>query len=266
MPKKMISPMCCKKGHVFCKECIYQYILQKKKDIDSLVNQYEIQQSKLKEDNLLKQNMEKQQEIQQFDMKVNGISVTSNVQQVTSVSSQKNSNVPEGFQTIQTPTGKLLVPKDQPKTKSDDTKEKEDNQRKTLNSFWVPGVGVDTHVISLMEKPSKDIKCPAGNHNIRLKQLTKINFKESKDEDALFECPVCCRPFNKSSKACVLEECGHVACVSCFDKVKQSSLCFECSKKFKEKEVIKLEATGTSYAGSVGEKLTAKVVTPTPWF
>lgn len=35
--KHFINPMCCQKGHVFCKECIFECLLSQKKDIQRYV-------------------------------------------------------------------------------------------------------------------------------------------------------------------------------------------------------------------------------------
>lgn len=35
--KPVIDPLCCPKGHVFCKECILECLLSQKKDIQRLV-------------------------------------------------------------------------------------------------------------------------------------------------------------------------------------------------------------------------------------
>lgn len=36
--KPFIDPMCCQKGHVFCKECILECLVAQKKDIQRFVN------------------------------------------------------------------------------------------------------------------------------------------------------------------------------------------------------------------------------------
>ena len=37
-----------KKGHLFCKECIYEYLLEKKKEIQRQLEIYEDQQKKIR--------------------------------------------------------------------------------------------------------------------------------------------------------------------------------------------------------------------------
>jgi len=147
-----------------------------------------------------------------------------------------------------------------------------------LRSFWVPGVDEKSSSNSptIDKKPTTEVQCPESDHIIRLKQLIKLNLtvskKDSKEEESgkktaqsSYECPVCSRGLSGAIKATVIKKCGHVICCPCLEKIKKDAQCYVCSKKFKEKHLIKLQSGGTGYAGSTGDKLTAKVVTPTAW-
>jgi len=144
-----------------------------------------------------------------------------------------------------------------------------------LKSFWVPGVDEKSLTPTAEKKPSTDVQCPESQHPIRLKQLIKLNLTETKnrkEEESsgkgakeTYECPVCSRTLSGAVKAAVLKKCGHVMCCPCLDKLKKDGQCYVCSKKIKDKHIIKLQSGGTGFAGSTGEKLTAQVVTPTAW-
>ena len=63
------------KGHVFCKECIYEFLLSQKKEASRQLELYEEQQKKLKEEADRKEFERKQKEIEHFDKTVIGIGV-----------------------------------------------------------------------------------------------------------------------------------------------------------------------------------------------
>lgn len=155
----------------------------------------------------------------------------------------------------------------------------------------VPGVGDATVSEDLVKKPSSEVMCPESEHPLRLKQLIKLQLtpvtSKSEKEKGRYQCPSCCRVLTKAVKTILYQvlspivlhkwkDCGHVICQVCHDKTKQDSACFVCSKKFKDRHVIKIqtggkstcgcfEFLGTGYSGGTGEKLTAKIVTATAW-
>lgn len=120
---------------------------------------------------------------------------------------------------------------------------------------------------TVVKKPSSEIKCPEGDHPVRLKQLIKLSFSVTKstEEKHRFQCGVCSKTLTNAVKTVALRRCGHVICGTCAGPIKKEGLCPMCSQKFNDGDVIPLQTGGTGYAGSLGEKLTAKVVTPTAW-
>jgi nitric oxide synthase-interacting protein len=219
-----IEPVCCKKGHLFCKECIYEYLLNQKNEIQKLLKKYEEQQKKIKEEEEQKLLELKEKKIKEFDKTILSIIPNS-----TSIDNNLSLNQND------------LIDKKQ-----------------TLNSFWVPGVTKDINS-SLIEKPSTETYCPDDKHILRLKELIKINFSLNKNiknnENSHYQCGVCCKTLTNKTKCGVLKKCGHVLCINCLNEVKKDKICSICSKPVKEKYIIIIHSGGTGYAGSLGEKL-----------
>jgi len=247
--KTFVEPMCCSKGHVFCKECIYGCLLRQKQDIGEQMLKYDEQVQRLETENPRIENERRIKEIEDFDKSAHGL----------------NLDGPQAFKTKAEPKLDL---------KKFDA-EKKIAKKLELKSFWVPGVGDPTLTPTLLKKPSTETTCPEGNHPLRLKKLVKMKCavnKNPQDEKlsgkgvtGTYQCPVCCKTLAGAMKAAVLKTCGHVICIHCLDQLKKEEQCAVCSVKFKEKSVIKLQSGGTGYSGSLGEKLTATVTTPTAW-
>src|SRR5437870_4140756 len=98
-----------------------------------------------------------------------------------------------------------------------------------------------------MKKPSGKIKCPAGNHSIRLKQLHSVEWTPAvAGSEVKFVCPVCSKAITNATTSILLTHCGHVCCKMCWGKiVKDSKSCYVCQKAFTDSEFIPLESGGT---------------------
>jgi len=122
-----------------------------------------------------------------------------------------------------------------------------------------------------IKKPNTFTTCPEENHPLRLKQLFGMQFKPNKNYDSKsdgkmgrYECWGCCKTLNNAVKSIAISKCGHVICKTCADAIQNDKACPQCSKKFKEKHLIKID-TGTSYAGSSGTKLNVTQLSETAW-
>jgi nitric oxide synthase-interacting protein len=200
---------------VFCKECIYERLLAQKKEIDQNIQKWQEHERKLKEDELRKQVEKVEKEIQTFDKLESGILV---------------------------PTSQMVPPKP--------PEEKQHEVGKTptpVGSYWIPSLAPGGKE-EVVKKPNKFTTCPEGNHPLRLKQLFALEFKPNKsfsDKDpksGRYECWVCCKTLNNATKSVALSKCGHVICKGCADTIKKDGTCPQCNKKFKEKNMIKIEA------------------------
>ncbi|XP_010927798.1 E3 ubiquitin-protein ligase CSU1 [Elaeis guineensis] len=70
--KPFIDPLCCQKGHVFCKECILECLLPQKKDIKRKLAAPAAQQKQEKEEEEEKLMLQKARELDAFDQQNHG--------------------------------------------------------------------------------------------------------------------------------------------------------------------------------------------------
>mmetsp|Transcript_26865 Transcript_26865/g.37842 ORF Transcript_26865/g.37842 Transcript_26865/m.37842 type:complete len:294 (-) Transcript_26865:1291-2172(-) len=243
-----IDPMCCNKGHLFCKECIYGYMLNQKKENARMLEKWEEQERKLQEEREQKELEDREREIHEFDKSVHGLLPVTNASSTQIIQHQDKTN----------------------NNNNNVTRKEDPRKGLKLNSFWVPSLTPEAQP-SVLKKPSTEIKCPEGDHVLRLKQLTAIMYSENKDKEAAqegkYRCGSCFKTLSNAVRTVCLKKCGHIICAGCYDRVKSDKVkqCPQCSKPFKEKHVIKMETGGTGFAGSAGEKLNATKVTPTAW-
>jgi len=131
-----------------------------------------------------------------------------------------------------------------------------------LTAFWVPGVQVVAVPENVKKPELEDPTCPEGGHTIKLKNLLSLHFTGSKaggNDKFPFECASCGKSLSNSVKTVALKRCGHVMCVQCGETMKSDKRCAICNAKIKKgKDVIPIQSGGTGYAGSLGEKLTAR--------
>jgi len=233
---EVVEPLICKKGHLFCKECVYTYLLSQKKDLAKQTEKWEEYQSKKRDEELSKEFREKEREVEEFEKRAHGL-------------------LPESAQSQ--------------KREFPSKKEEQPQKKQKLASFWVPGVRQDAEPESI-KKPSTDINCPQSEHPLKMKQLYPVHFTENTNTEGSimkngqklhYQCLVCCKTLSNTVKTAALQKCGHVMCVPCMETLKKDGQCV-CGKGLKEKNVIKLDNQGTGYSESSGERLKPKKFTP----
>eukprot|EP01101_Sappina_pedata_P011137 TRINITY_DN7256_c0_g1_i1.p1 TRINITY_DN7256_c0_g1~~TRINITY_DN7256_c0_g1_i1.p1 ORF type:complete len:322 (+),score=101.49 TRINITY_DN7256_c0_g1_i1:2-967(+) len=266
----VIDPMSCPHGHLFCRECIFKYLLKTKKALKMQHELYERQQLAISQEQSIKEELKKERQIEQFEKSMSGI-----------LPIQKSSkNCPEDDTRV---TNLLLMPS----SSSSDAKiedkgvaltlfkknlQVEQEAKKaaeTLPSFWVPSLTPDSKP-ELIKKPTKTCVCPEDSSPLRAKDLIKVIFRsvegiDEKDPNKVlnsrYECAVCHKTFTDSSKATWIQKCGLVCCTDWVENfVKTEKGCLVCSKPFSSKHLIKLQNGGTGYSGS-GHKLQAEKFT-----
>lgn len=110
------------------------------------------------------------------------------------------------------------------------------------------------------------IKCPQGDHNLRPKQLIKIEFKTDHEKQMI--CPMCKKTLNSVSEAVILKKCGHVYCGKCLKSfISESHQCTECSLYADEDDYIHIEVHNSAFATDKNkDKAVAKLEGPAPRF
>lgn len=230
--KPAVQPQCCRKGHLFCKECIFENLLTQKSEIRRKTALWEAQQKVLADKELQKQDATNAQKLQRFD-------------------EQESSILPSASR------GKEEAPVRDP--------------NKTLVCYWLPSLGPDQQPVYL-EKPSQKTTCYDGTHSLGVNSLIPVNFTSVRQIQATdpnfvksgrYECPSCIKTITNGMVTCLIRRCGHVTCKGCNDRfVVPNCKCFVCNEPVRpNKDIVTLQAGGTSFAASQsvsGENLQPK--------
>ncbi|KAK8814383.1 hypothetical protein WA158_008245 [Blastocystis sp. Blastoise] len=228
---RVVNPMACDEGHIFCKECIYKYILSKKQDYEVALRLWEADNVK-REQEEKERELEKQQNIlKDIDSATSGL-VTDPLLNRQKVLSKEQKEILEQKRVIEKLSSKVDI--------------RTDEEKSLKNIYWV-----NTPEIEVKHpKPDSTIFCPNENHPIKLKLLTPIHFEEAEENGKkIFRCPACLKQFTHQ-KIILIKECGHCLCMDCFKKfVSTSKQCFVCSKPVtKKKEFMELITGETGFS------------------
>ncbi|XP_008383972.2 E3 ubiquitin-protein ligase CSU1-like [Malus domestica] len=229
--KPFIDPMCCQKGHVFCKECILECLLSQKKDIHRKLAAHTAQQKQEKneeEDRLVQQ---KARELEAFDQQNHGAIPQNN--------DRNQSQDKTGFHGAN----------------SVKVTSYEEEALRTMKAFWLPSATPAAPV--KVDAPSTSTVCPEGNEKLTLKSLFSVYYTEDNNEkkkksslDKTFICPSCKVTLTNTLSLVALSSCGHVFCKKCADRfMAVDKVCLVCSKGCKERNLVNLAKGGTGFAG-----------------
>ncbi|XP_048447360.1 E3 ubiquitin-protein ligase CSU1-like [Pyrus x bretschneideri] len=228
--KPFIDPMCCQKGHVFCKECILECLLSQKKDIHRKLAAHTAQQKQEKneeEDRLVQQ---KARELEAFDQQNHGA--------IPQYNDRNQSQDKTGFHGAN----------------SVKVTSYEEEALRTMKAFWLPSATPAAPV--KVDAPSMSTVCPEGNEKLTLKSLFSVYYTEDNNEkkksslDKTFICPSCKVTLTNTLSLVALSSCGHVFCKKCADRfMAVDKVCLVCSKGCKERNLVNLAKGGTGFAG-----------------
>jgi nitric oxide synthase-interacting protein len=228
----IIDPLSCSKGHLFCKECIFECLLAQKKDIKRKLTSYTIQEKSDNEDKLEKIAAEKQRELDAFDR-------------------QNNSAVPHQQVTGNADDRHIFHGANSVRVTS-----YEEEALRTMKAFWLPSA--TPGAVERVQAPSTDTCCPEGNEKLKLKDLFPIIFtdvphREKKEVDlegSKFMCPSCSVTLTNTLTLVAISSCGHVFCKKCADQfIAPGKQCLACNKQCKPRNLITLEKGGTGFSG-----------------
>ncbi|XP_076928954.1 E3 ubiquitin-protein ligase CSU1-like [Bidens hawaiensis] len=237
--KPFIDPMCCQKGHVFCKECILECLLSQKKQIQRKLAAHTSQLKQEQEEESEKLMLQKAQELDAFDQQNHGA-----LPQYSDKNINRDRNNFHGANSVKTTSY-------------------EEEALRTMKAFWLPSATPDAPV--KVNAPSTSTTCPEGNENLKMKSLFSIRFtKDTNDEkkhsgrDKSYICPSCKVTLTNTLSLVGLSTCGHVFCKKCANKfVAVDKVCLVCNKGCKERNLVNLVKGGTGFAGH-GDNLEAK--------
>jgi len=269
----VIDPLSCHKGHIFCKECIYENLLSQKKDIKRQKKLYEAQQQQFREQGEAEEKKRKEAEIQAFDKIETGL-----LPQKHNVFRPLNEDGSTSTTVTPAPSSSnalALIDNNKKSTGNNGNSAPvfQDEEKPKLQAYWVPSL-TPSATDKPIEAPPKEPRCTEGNHPLKLKQLVIVRFTpnstKTEQEDpkhvynARYCCPVCRRTLTDSVKAVIFKSCGHVQCLSCCEKFSNDKICTVCDKPYREVDVIKLQSGGTGFS-SHDDNIEATKITPTPW-
>lgn len=267
--QKLEEPFCCSQGHLFCKECIMNNLLQQKKKIKRIKKELNL---KLKADSEEKRQLEQLNKELEMQIKRNRNDDFALRQSVKNA----NNSLNDALKTDE--RGKLKLKekllKDQIQRKVVfDYDNKLQKKKLAQTSFWMSGTGEDKMSVeeemansgdrekglkmaieqklkednqrqakSRKEKLQLKMICPGDNvHKIRVKDLIKVSLKTS---DKSFVCKYCEKLLN-FQKICCLKLCGHVYCVKCLKEM-PGQRCL-CGQKIQGKKIVHLKESKSGF-------------------
>ncbi|CAL5408673.1 unnamed protein product [Camellia sinensis] len=233
--KPLIDPLCCHRGHVFCKECILECLLAQKKDIQRKLAAHTAQQQQEKEEEEEKLMLQEAGELDAFDQQNHGA-----MPQYSDKNHNKDKNGFPGANSVKA----------------------EEEALRTMKAFWLPTATPEAP--AKVEAPSTGTICPEGKEKLKLKTLfpiyfTEDNYDEKKSHSLVktYICPSCKVTLTNTLSLVALSSCGHVFCKKCVDEfMAVDKVCLVCNKGCKERNLVQLGKEGTGFAGH-GDHLVA---------
>mmetsp|Transcript_5209 Transcript_5209/g.14680 ORF Transcript_5209/g.14680 Transcript_5209/m.14680 type:complete len:331 (+) Transcript_5209:106-1098(+) len=265
-----VDPLACRKGHLFCRECILKLLLSQKKANKRAMEEYERQQllaEAREEDETRKQ---KEEEVREFERTNNGL-----LPALSSNSSKESDIVPKGALAVRNGKGEVVHASMEERRQIAKTgiqlrefHRNSDNFRSEteMPSFWLPSMAPESKEEE-RKKPSRDTMCPQG-HPIVRKRLVEVKLckpssssgsskekapmdvgSSSAATDHTYCCPSCKKGLSNAMKSVLLASCGHVFCNYCTKEfIKLEAKCGACGKHVRETDYIPLESGGTGFA------------------
>ncbi|KAI8078175.1 uncharacterized protein B0P05DRAFT_470513 [Gilbertella persicaria] len=250
------DPVACSKGHLACRECMYESILQQKQAIK--------QEQKLFEQKA--QELDNQKQLQDLEAKRVLLDTFDKTQ--NSVLGDRRPTIRDGLKDepnnkkrkFSEEEAKSIAEKELEKASLQLQKDKEEASKPRLGSFWVPSVTPSADSTSIAPVKTQ-VLCTASEetHSLTLKSLIDVKFqKEDKNKDNNV-CPACLKTLTNSIKLSVMRNCGHVICNTCVDMfVAKSKKCYVCETKTKSKDIVDMSPEGTGFASASTKAMAEK--------
>lgn len=239
------EPVSCFKGHIFCKDCIMNNMLEQKKNIKSNLQQFQAEKDKEELRGYLKKRRLEEIESAQFEreaFELGGLHKIKAVQKEFTIKSRYDE---EDYERLEKEN--VIAKIRDKKTLSFDNHEMKRDLIQT--SFWLAESDkerlqqLDQTKLSIEDKkPQEKMICPGDNaHSIKLKEFVPLKF-----EGDTFLC-FGSRKQLKFQKMVALRTCGHVYIQESFDKcAKDSGVCL-CGKKFLEGDIIPILSANSAF-------------------
>lgn len=260
------NPVCCLKGRIFCKQCLFESFLHQKKENKDKISVYEQEKEKSKLSETLKLNNNNNNQPKITITTTNTNINDNNKNNLSTNDKNKSINI-------------INTNNKEEDLKKEDEKEEEYKEIKTPKPFksqrdlkdkrglWIVEendlIAESKRNMILKEKPKDVLHCPSCENKHIMGKKDYINLKlypSKEDPDNKFMCSIC-ENVLASQRVVALKKCGHVFCHKCKEQFcKQEEKCQICNTKFIHSDVIMLESSGTSFC--THNKVVSNIYTP----
>lgn len=223
-----VDPVATPSGHLYSREFIMEYLLNKKKELTRLNKQYEAQQAEAAAQAVEDQEIARENELQEFIDSQEGI-----------VDKSAPAVLNKEALAIQMIGGKR-----------DGASEELTKKRKEFlnTNFWVPTSTPDTIKTSL-KKPEKRPRSPMSGEPLKLKDLIPLTLNVDTDADEkTFLCSVSKKEL-KHQDVVLIKSTGQVMLKKVYEEcAKPDMQCPVTGKTFKASDVLELKTGGTGFS------------------
>ncbi|XP_078447698.1 phosphoinositide binding protein [Wolffia australiana] len=230
--KPFVSPLCCPKGHVFCKECILECLLAQKKDIQRKQAAYAAQQREEAEEEEEKAVQDKARALDAFDRQNHAAVPDSPRQPVTAAAAASF----QGANSVKVTSY-------------------EEEALRNMKAFWLPSA--TPSAVAKVAPPPPSTLCPEGNEKLKLKALFPLRLTPAPHGGDGYVCPACHLALTNTHSLAAVSSCGHVFCQRCASRfVAGDGACLACGARCTAKQLVNLQKGGTGFSGH-GDRLEA---------
>jgi len=236
-----VEPLVTPQGVLYDKAVVFEYILDRKKELERELKAWEAQQATEASDSASALAQAQEARIDEFVARQEGLS-----------QSDLHERQPKKGAVAST-MGRSLLEADQGKHAAD-------------TSFWVPQLTPE--VKQRVSKPDMAVRCPITSQPLRLKQLYSVQFTSADDDDAhskpdaakkaneRYICPLTKKALSNINPAAVLRPSGMVVSVKAVDKIVKKDMLdpfTDPPTQLRDKDIISLRVEGTGYSARTDE-------------
>ncbi|KAJ7158943.1 hypothetical protein C8R46DRAFT_906761 [Mycena filopes] len=272
------EPVCCKDGHLFCKECAVNDLLSQKKDLKRQKEKAEQIRKEIQAQVEQAKAAARERVLQDFERGQLGLAATPS-SSLPAVSSGESTSTGTkrpfsmAFEFSPSHVSDLVAQAEDAAARAI-AKEQAEAAKGVLPDFWLPSLtptfgGVAARDVLAAGGKSSELKigamCRGGGdrHSFALKDLLSVKFsyhvegkegagsKEGKDPGEAV-CPSCMKKLSNNVIMFLMKPCSHVVCRTCTETLVRppptAHACVVCDARLKKKDILELKREGTGFA------------------